>query len=400
VLAALGLATLSDPVYAAEEGKREAPPIDVSTGKRLNEAIEALNAQKYADAKAILSKMNMEKLSPYEQSRVYQIQASIAGAQNDYDGVRKNMQSAITSGGLNDEEMQEARYQIAQMFIAEEKWQEGINALNEWFATAVNPNSTAYYLLAVAYYQLKKPDQALPPAQKAVELSGTPRESWLQLLLALRIEKEQYQEAVPILKQLVIADPSKKNYWVQLSAVNRQLERYEDSLAVLEVANLAGLLTSDSDLRPLTDLEAFVGIPYRAATNLEKFIGKGSVKADEKAYERLAYSWIEAREYKKAVAPLQKAGEMHENGDTFVRLAEVQLQRQEWAGAADALQKALSKGGVKDPGNTQLLMGIALYSNKQPKEARNWFQRAAGHAKQRTQAEAWIKHIDADQSSS
>ena len=123
VLAALGLATLSDPVYAAEEGKREAPPIDVSTGKRLNEAIEALNAQKYADAKAILSKMNMEKLSPYEKSRVYQIQASIAGAQNDYDGVRKNMQSAITSGGLNDEEMQEARYQIAQMFIAEEKWQ-------------------------------------------------------------------------------------------------------------------------------------------------------------------------------------------------------------------------------------------------------------------------------------
>ena len=62
--------------------------------------------------------------------------------------------------------MQEARYQIAQMFIAQEKWQEGINALNEWFATAVNPNSTAYYLLAVAYYQLKKPDQALAPRRR------------------------------------------------------------------------------------------------------------------------------------------------------------------------------------------------------------------------------------------
>ena len=87
---------------------------------------------------------------------------------------------------------------------------------------------------------------------------------------------------------------------------------------------------------------------------------------------------------------------MHENGDTFVRLAEVQLQRQEWAGAADALQKALSKGGLKDTGNTQLLMGIALYSNKQPKEARNWFEKAATHDKQKTQAQAWIKHIDAD----
>jgi len=400
-LSAFGLVALQDSASAAEEksGKREAPPIDISTGKKLNEAIEALNAQKYADAKAILEHMNMEKLSPYEQSRVYQIKASIAGAQNDYDGVRKNMQGAIASGGLNDEEIQEARYQIAQMFIAQEKWQEGINALNEWFATAVNPNSTAYYLLAVAYYQLKKPDQALAPAQKAVDLSETPRESWVQLLLALRIEKEQYQEAIPLLKQLVMADPSKKNYWVQLSAVNRQLERYDDSLAVLEIANMAGLLTTDSDLRPLTDLEAFVGIPFRAANNLDKFIEKGSIKADEKAYERLAFSWIEARDYKKAVAPLQKAGELHSNGDTFVRLAEVQLQRQEWAGASDALQKALAKGGLKDTGNTQLLMGIALYSNKQPKEARNWFEKAATHDKQRTQAQAWIKHIDADTSS-
>jgi tetratricopeptide (TPR) repeat protein len=400
-LSAFSLVAMQDSASAAEEksGKREAPPIDVSTGKKLNEAIEALNAQKYADAKAILEHMNMEKLSPYEQSRVYQIKASIAGAQNDYDGVRKNMQGAIASGGLNDEEIQEARYQIAQMYIAQEKWQEGINALNEWFQTAQNPNSTAYYLLAVAYYQLKKPDQALAPAQKAVDLSETPRESWVQLLLALRIEKEQYQEAIPLLKQLVIADPSKKNYWVQLSAVNRQLERYDDSLAVLEIANMAGLLTTDSDLRPLTDLEAFVGIPYRAANNLDKYIAKGSIKADEKAYERLAFSWIEARDYKKAVAPLQKAGEMHENGDTFVRLAEVQLQRQEWAGAADALQKALSKGGLKDTGNTQLLMGIALYSNKQPKEARNWFEKAATHDKQKTQAQAWIKHIDADTSS-
>ncbi len=403
-LGAFGVAGLPNVAFAAEakkeeEGKREAPTIDVSTGKRLNEAIEALNAQKYAEAKAALSKMNMEKLSPYEKSRVYQIYASIDGAQNNYDGVRKNMQLAIASGGLNDEEQQEARYQIAQMFIAEEHWQEGINALNEWFATAVNPNSTAYYLLAVSYYQLKKLDSALVPAQKAVDLSDAPRESWIQLLLALYLEKERYDDAIPLLKRLVIADPSKKNYWVQLSAVNRQLERYDESLAILEIANMAGLLTTDSDLRPMTDLEAFVGIPHRAATNLEAFIAKGTIKGDEKAYERLAFSWIEAREYKKAVAPLQKAGDMHENGDTFVRLAEVQLQRQDWAGATDALQKAISKGGLKDTGNTQLLMGIAFYSQKQPKEARVWFQRAATHDKQKKQAEAWLKHIEADQDS-
>ena len=71
-LSAFSLVAMQDSASAAEEksGKREAPPIDISTGKKLNEAIEALNAQKYAEAKAILEHMNMEKLSPYEQSRV------------------------------------------------------------------------------------------------------------------------------------------------------------------------------------------------------------------------------------------------------------------------------------------------------------------------------------------
>ncbi len=400
VLAAFGATSLSNTAYAADDKKEQrTPSIDVSTGKKLNEAIEALNAQKYPDAKAVLAKLNMDKLSPYEKSRVYQIYASIAGAQNDYDGVRKNMQAAIATGGLNDEEMQEARYQIAQMYIAEEHWQEGINALNEWFKTAENPNSTAYYLLAVAYYQLKKLDQALAPAEKAVSLTDKPRESWLQLLLALRIEKEQYQQAIPLLKQLVMADPSKKAYWVQLSAVNRQLERYTESLAVLEVANIGGLLKTESDLRPMTELEAFNGIPYRSAKNLNKFLSDGTFKPAEKTYERLGFSYIEAREYEKAIKPLDKAGQMSSTGETYVRLAEVQLQRQDWGGAADALNKALAKGGLKDTGNTQLLMGIALYSDKKPKAARGWFVKAAAHDKQKKQADAWIKHIDSEQSS-
>ena len=53
----------------------------------------------------------------------------------------------------------------------------------EWFKTAQNPNSAAYHLLAVAYYQMGNHAAALEPAQKAVDLGGIkPQESWLQLL--------------------------------------------------------------------------------------------------------------------------------------------------------------------------------------------------------------------------
>ena len=46
----------------------------------------------------------------------------------------------------------------------------------------------------------------------------------------------------------------------------------------------------------------------------------------------------------------------------------------------------------------QLLMGIALYSQKKAPEARTWFVRAKDNPKVKTQAEGWIRHIDANES--
>jgi len=399
LFAIVGVATLPNPAAAAEE-KREAPPIDASTGKRLNEAIEALNAEKYVDAAAILGKLNLEKLSPYEQSRVHQIYASIANAQNHYDDARKHLAAAVASGGMNDEEISSANYQIAQLYIVEERWKEGIDALNKWFQTAVNPNSTAYYLLAVAYYQTKNLQAALAPAEKAVELSDTPKEGWIQLLLALRLEREEYKLAIPLLKRLIVLSPQKKNYWIQLSAINRQIENYDDSLAALEIAHTAGLLNQPSELQQLADLESYVGVPYRAAKMLDQAMAKNEVPAEQKVYEKLADSWIAAREYNKAMVPLQKAAELSPNGDLFVRLGQVYVQRQDWGPASNAFQKAIDKGGLKDLGSTQLLMGITLYSQKQPKEARVWFQKASQHDKVKKQADSWIAHIDNELSSS
>jgi tetratricopeptide (TPR) repeat protein len=399
-LAACMLAGAATPSFAqekeGEEGKREAPVIDPTTGKKLSEAIDALNASKYDEANAILSKLNIDKLSPYERSRVEQIWASIAQSKNDYPGALKHMRAAIDSGGLNEVEAAQAQYQIAQMYIAQEQWKEGLEELKKWFATATNPNSSAYYLMAVAYYQLKDFKNAIPAAEKAIELSEKPQESWLQLLLALRLQNEQYGEAVPILKRLVALVPDKKGYWLQLSAVNSELEKYDDAAVAMQLAYEMGLLTEDSEIRRLSELLLFVGIPYRAGTFLEKGIEEKKVKADQKAYETLANCWIAARDYEKAIEPLGRAAQLHTSGDLYVRLAEVQVQRENYGAAAEALQRALDKGQLKDTGNAKLLMGIALYSDKKVAEARTWFERAREHPQERKQADAWLQHIAAE----
>jgi len=396
-LALLAGAAVAGPASAAEE-KREAPQIDAQTGKKLNEAIELVNGEKYGEAKAVLAGLNMEKLSPYEQSRVLQMFASIAASEENYAEAAKRLEAAIATGGMNDDEIGNARYSIAQMYMVQEKWAEGVEALKQWFAITPEPNSGAYYLLAIGYYRMDNHRGALEPAQKAVDMAEKPQANWVELLLALRLELEDYDKAVPLLKYLVQSAPDKRNNWMQLIAVYRQLERYEEALAAAQVAYMAGHIQSASDLQSLADLQAFTGVPYRAAKLLEKEIQADRIKPDTKIWEKVSNMWIAGRDYDKALPPLSKAAAANTSGDLYVRIAELELRNEDWKAAEAALRQAFAKGNLKDPGNTQLLLGIALFSQNETKQARQAFEKAAQFPKTSQQARSWIAHIDSKQS--
>jgi Tfp pilus assembly protein PilF len=400
ILAAVGFALAgSSAAYgqrASDQNKdKEAPPsIDAITGKTINEAIEFLNMDDYANAQAKLQTLKMDKLSPYEKSRVEQIMSNIAVQQEKYEEARQHLVNAIQAGGLNDQETSQLRYQIATLYLQEDNWAKGAEALEEWFKTAQNPNGAAYYLLAIAYYQQDKHDKAFEPAKKAVELTDQPQSSWIQLLLSLYLDKDDYKSAVPLIERLVSMEPKKKNHWVMLSSVYQQLEDYPRALAAMQVAYEGGMLTEDSEYRRLGDMLAFNEVPYRCAQVLEKAIADKKVEANADAYQKLANCWIAAREFDKSLDPMGRAAKASNDGDLYVRLAEVNVQREDWAGAAAALESALDKGKLKDTAYAQLLMGISLYNEKKPREARPWFERATKSEQRRKTASAYIQRID------
>ena len=395
-IVAAGLVALPASAQQAKKKEGEAPPtgFDAATAKALNTAIEALNAEKYADAEAAVGTLKIDKLSPYEKSKVEQILFNISYAQEKYDAARQHLQKAIDAGGLNEQEVQTARYQNAQLYMTQEKWKEGAAALEEWFKTATNANSAAYYLLAVAYYQMENYTKALPPAQKAVELMDKPQEGWISMLLALYLQKDQYKDAIPLLQRLINMMPDKKTYWMQLSAVYGQLEDYPNALAIMQLAYGAGLVTDDAEVRRLADLLLFNDVPYRGAQVLESGIEKKIVKVDDKLYEKLANCWIAAGELEKSIQPLQKGAELAPTGEMYVRLGEVNIQREDWGGAAAALDRGLNKGQLKDAANAQMLMGIALYNQKKFSEAKTWFQRSAQSEKHRQMSRGYLQLIE------
>ena len=161
----------------------------------------------------------------------------------------------------------------------------------------------------------------------------------------------------------------------------------------MQLAHSAGLVTEDSEIRRLADLLLFNEVPYRGAQVLEAAIEKKTVNLDDKLYEKLANCWIAAGEFDKSVPPLQRAAEMASTGDTFIRLGEVQVQREDWDGAIAAVQRGVDKGQLRDPANAQLMLGIAHYNQKEYSAARPFFERARASERHRNIADSYLQAI-------
>jgi tetratricopeptide (TPR) repeat protein len=363
------------------------------TAKRFTAAVEFLEADQYAEARAKLESMSFRRLNPYEKALAYRLLAYAAFGQEDFQGAVDYFEKAVEQEALPIDDEASVRFNIAQLYGSLEEWRKVIQALNLWFHYVEDPNPLAYYLLAISHYQIAEYEQAIAPATRAIDLSPEPREGWLQLLVALYLQKDDYEHATPILERLVMSFP-KKQYWVQLSLIYGARGDYENSLAVQQLAYTQGLLTEDSELRRLARSYLYNQLPHPAAHVLEKGLEEDRIEADQEVLELLGNSWIAAREFGKALEPLQRAATLCEDGRLYLRVAQVRVQQEEWKEAARLLQKALEKGGLDDPGRAHLLLGISYYTDDRPDQARAAFVRARAHDSTRTEANAWLEHID------
>lgn len=100
----------------AGPGRRAGPEaIDARTGAALNNAITALNAENYAGARAAIAELRLDRLSPYERGKTEQLLFNVAFAEQKFVEAREHLQKAIDSGGLSEQEVEQARRQIEQI---------------------------------------------------------------------------------------------------------------------------------------------------------------------------------------------------------------------------------------------------------------------------------------------
>ncbi len=406
LLAIFAIGLLVNPSVAGardKQSRREKPKPQTrrieSTGKyafkRLERAQKALSDGKPGEALTALNelKARLEKLSEHEKAMMWQTFGYAYSSQERYPQAIDSFEKCLELDGLPPQSVTNLRYNLAQLYLVEENFPKAIEHFEVWFEAAENPTADAHYMMAAAYTQAERPRDALPYAKKAVAKAPSPKETWLQLLLSLHFRFEQYGDATGVLQKLIARFP-KKQYWIQLAAAYTELGNKKKALATMELAEAQGFLSSRNEVRNLVQLYLYNDIPYRAALLMEKAIGDGRLPDDAKTQELLANIWLHARERERATGPLERAAEMSDNGNLYVRLGQVHVSEERWVAARSALSKALSKGGLRDAGNVYLMLGIANASESRWDQARKAFTAARKYEKSAQSASQWLAHID------
>jgi tetratricopeptide (TPR) repeat protein len=319
--------------------------------------------------------------------------AHVESGMDDYPAALVYFEKCLAENALPRTSQIQTRYNVAQLYLATQEFQKAVDTLRLWFQEAETPNSSAYYLLAIAYYQLDDVDAALVPAETAVRISKTPKERLLQLLIGLYYESKQYEKAVDPLKTVLVLNP-KKTYWKQLSSLYAHIGQEETSLAVMQLTYRQEFLDLDRELRALAQLFLFAELPFRAGLVLEKGFKDEIVEPDVQSLEMLANSWLHAKEYEAALEPLERGAELAETGVLYQRLGAVHLERERWAKASSALEKALEKGELDQPGNAHLLSGISYFHQGKFQASKKHLRKSRDFEKTEEMAIAWMALID------
>ncbi|MFT7286700.1 MAG: TolA-binding protein [Halieaceae bacterium] len=386
-----------------EQETRRTPALRNKVYEKLAEAQVAAEEKDLVTAAEVLDGMlagrRDNELNSYELANVYNLYAFIHYSNEDYIKALEAYENVIKQVDIPLAMEINTRFTVSQLYFVQERWQEGIDALLKWFNMTETPNANAYVLLAQGYYQLQNFDKALDNIKVAIanydDKGRIPKEQWYNLARFLYTEKNEVDNAIGVLEQLITYYP-KKQYWVQLSFMFSEKNQESMQLGAMETAYVQDMLDKDGEYRNTASLFLSAEVPWRAAKILREGLDAEIVEDSSKNWEMLAGSLRQAQEVDDAIPAMETAASKSDSGDLYARLGNIYLDADKNKEAIEAINKGLKRGGVRRADTASLVLGMAYFNTKQYDSARKAFRTAGRDERSKKYADQWIKYMTSE----
>jgi len=399
---------MSGSAIAQKEGEEESSRQKTKQAQAVSKAVydtitkaqEAVDAQDYAGALKTLNRLyNPDKLTEYEQVNVLNYLGFVYYNMDDINNAIRvyTMQLAIPS--LEPQTAKQTTYTMAQLSMMEEKYSTALDLLNRWFILETNPAPEPFILKAQILYQLQRYAEMVEPIENGMQVARKRekpvKEDWYVLLNFAYFQQEDYSKVRDIQKILLQTWP-KKRYWFSLAGAYTELGEDQNLIAAYDAAYTQGMLETESEFVTMAQLYMQREVPYKAATLLTDRMDNGTIAKNEKNYRLLSQAWQLSQEDAKAIPALTEAARLSDDGELDVRLGNAYLNLGRYEDCSKAVRTGIRKGGLRNPDNAQISLGMCLYNLQSYGDAETQFRKAAKVQKSRRIANQWIRVIIAE----
>ena len=375
---------------------RAEPKLDMSSGDQrdLNKAADLVNDNKSAEAQPLVEKvLGNSKASKYAQSFAHQLQGQIYYDQDKSDQAIAEYRKAIETDGLPNVQHFSVLYSIAQLQLQDEKYKESLATLEQWEKLTGKQTADELALKSNAYYRTDQYQPAVDTMKKAMSMTDKPNDSWTQVLMASYFELNQYDQAAQVVQAQLAKDPNDKKLLNQLATIYIQGDKPQQALDLMAKAKSQGLITTGDDYVQLAKLYASAEKPKDAASTIKEGFAKGAIKPSYDTYKLQGDVCTQAEDDACAIDGYTKAAPLAKDGNIDYQLGYLLFYAGKSKDAIDTLNRAISKGGLRQEGEAYLLRGDAENDLDQNSAAAADWTKAAGYPSTKTMADQRLKAV-------
>ena len=379
---------------------KQAQAVSKDVYEDIQKAQELVDAKDYNGALRLLNNLyNPDKLTEYEQANVLNYIGFVYYNMDDVKSALRTYERLLAIPTLEPQMAKQTTYTMVQLLTMDEQYSKALTTLEKWFLLELNPPPEPFILKAQNLYQVQRYKEMVEPIETAMRIANERdkpvKEDWWNLLNFAYFQQENYKKVRDIQKILLQNWP-KARYWKSLAGAYTELGEDEKLIYAYDAAHTQGMLVKDTEFVTMAQLYLQAEVPYKAATLMQEKMDAGIVAKSEKHYRLLSQAWQLSMEDEKAIPALKAAAALAGDGELDHRLANSYLNIGEYGDCVTSANKAISKGGLKNPDNAQISLGMCLYNLRRYADAKTAFRNAAKAPRSQRTANQWIRVIDAE----
>lgn len=367
--------------------------------KAVAEIQAAIDAGEYSQANEHIDSLLQQRMTSYETAHTLNLQGYAWYEQDRLDKARLSYEAALAQPRLPDSMLANLLLTLGQVCLVLEDFDAAEANLRRLLGLRDQSTANNKVLLANALMGQQRYEEALAPLLQAIEASANtenaPRESWLSMLASAYYELQDFEQMRAVMERLATHYP-REQYLMNLAALHGQLGDSGRQLALIEALADDDRLQQPVHIVMLANLFMSENLPYKAARLMQSAVDTERVAASTPNLELLSQAWLSSGDTERAVPPLQRAAELSDDGELYLRLASLHMDAYKWEAADQAAKAALAKGGLRREGHAWLLRGMARVRLEQFTAAREFLQRAQRHDDTQRYATQWLDWMEGE----